>query len=643
MLTRSPVVSPKEEYYADSLLTVPSTAHTAFNNFAAGAATPAIMANDIANTLSGQPQGRALHEALAAIEMENQTPGISWEQRATNYVASLIGYGVNPITWGFGAIGSLGARSIGVAAEKIAPNAVSVFMRRPLNSFFGEKLSRWLPEQIGREGEEKTLSSALISQKTLENFGSFAGAGVPQAVVNNYNLDSNHIAWGGVARDAGEMGAFGIAIGSIPFAWGILRGKVNRAIGEPPGTDVEPDKLSFALENGHIPPEEHRWYIDYLEHQKNPEEAYSTKDLERRATKIINKNGQEANIATNEAKFDILESKDIENLQGAVADQLIGNVPESYRTSLSDFIIHNRIDEIRQNPRTLDGIRGYVDFVNQKFLRKPFKIQQAEKILDDHMLKSVKENMPFSQKEIFKHMEQAGFERSHTEHLPLTIPDNIKSHLKLSERINQLQEKLKIAKRKGQPENKQTLRRIKELEARLPEILTPKEELEQLRKELLLPAISRDFERSNAYNRLVDLSHVWHNARTLLNRVHLEHEYNRQEAFRDLANQILKISDSDIPRLAKPQDVINYLKERTGGGIYPNESIEFVKEKEFVALEIPQDADNILNEQEIQVNNSAAKDLASEFHAAADKYKEFKSSESVFKNFISCVLGSLNG
>jgi hypothetical protein len=644
MLTRKENVAPNQEYYADSLLTRPTTAHTVFNNFAASVATPFVALNDLDSTFAQKPEGKAIHDSLNAIEMENQTPGIGWGQWGANQVASLIGYGVNPIMWGFGEIGALGARGLGVVAEKAAPDAVSAFMRKPLNSFLGESMSKWLPEQVGKEGAEKTLSAGLVSQKSLDTFGTFAGAGVPIGIVNNFNQDTGHINWGGVARDAGEMGAFGIAIGSVPFAWGVIRGKVNRGIGASPSEPVTTDALSEALAKGNITPQEHQWYTDYLEHQKNPSDTEAMLDLQKRATEIVGKNGHKVNSATDEVPFDILKSKDVENLNAAVPDQLIADVPETYKTALSDYLIHNRLDEIRENPEMLDGVRGYVDHINQKLEMKSSKLAESDKILDDHMLKGVNENMPFSQKELFKHMRQAGFEASHMSQLPVTIPENMTSHLKIAERINQLKVKLKDAKRLGKPENKQTLRRIGELEDKLPKILTPKEELEHIRKTLIRDkGLPKNWERSNAYHRLLDLAHVWHNARTLLDRVHMEKQYAEQEAFKTLADHVLKVTDGDMPRLAQPSNVINYLKARIEGTVFKKEPIEFAEDKAKAATEIPQDADSILGEQEAQVKNSAAKDLSKEFTEASEKFKEFKSSESVFKNLISCVLGGMNG
>ncbi len=125
--------------------------------------------------------------------------------------------------------------------------------------------------------------------------------------------------------------------------------------------------------------------------------------------------------------------------------------------------------------------------------------------------------------------------------------------------------------------------------------------------------------------------------------MHLERDYNAQEAFKTLADHVLKVADSNMPRLAQRDNVVNYLKARIEGNVLRKEPIEFAEAKAKAASDIPQDAEGVLKDQELQVQNSAAKDLAEEFNAASDKFKEFKASEGVFKNLIACVLGGMNG
>jgi len=649
MLIRSNQLANPEKVYNDAMNETPSASRSVFDSMAAGFATPVVALNMLDDEFRKKPEGKAILSSLEAINLQKQAPGIGWTQWLANEGAGMLGFGLNPLTWGAGEVGGLAAQGVVNAGakglSKVLPDAASVFMRKPLNEVLSKSIGQYLPSQIGKEGSERALGLGLLSEKTLETFGVGAGAGVPQGIVDNFEKDTGHIKWGGVARESAEMGGLGLAIGAIPFTWGILRGKINRGLGNPVDGAVDHSALDKALEKKYITPEEHAWYSDLLEHQQNPGDEKMTKELQSRGSSIINQNGHRANTVSNEALFDILTGDDVSNLHGVIADQLASaHLPEEQRMALSNYIIHNRMDYLRRDPKSLDGIRGYVDFINHKLNEKPSKLAEADRILDEHLMKGAKENMPFSQKELFKMMKKSGFESSHIAHLPVTIPENIGSHLKLLEKISKLKEKLRKEKRRGLPENKQTIRRVVELEHKLPKILTPKEELAVLRDKLIgKKGLPPNWERSSAYHRLIDLSHVWHNAQTLLDRVHIEDEYNRQEAFRDISHQVLRMSDSEQPTLAKPENVVDYLKKRIESNISRLEPIADINAEVAEKLKVPTDSNEILLEQEHQLKDVKAEDAKKEFEQSSDKFKEFKSSENIFKNLISCVMGGLGG
>ena len=149
-------------------------------------------------------------------------------------------------------------------------------------------------------------------------------------------------------------------------------------------------------------------------------------------------------------------------------------------------------------------------------------------------------------------------------------------------------------------------------------------------------------QRSVAYQRLLDLSNVWHNARTLLDRVHLEHEYNRQEAYKTVASHVVNVSDSNLPALAKPENVMDYLKARIEAKIKKTEDISDVKADLKRYEDIPADSESVLKSQEESVKKTSAENARAEFDDTFKKYKDFKSSPNIFKNLISCVMGARN-
>lgn len=628
MLTRDQNISTPEQYYGDSLLTKPTTSHSVYNNLTLSAATPLIAVNDMDSEFAKKPEGKALHAAMEAVNIENMNPNIGWGQASANYLANIAGMLINPIYGGLGTAGALLTRSAAGAAERIAPEAVNTFAKRSLGSFLSKEASEKVPETLAQ------LTLAGVSEKSLEAFAVGAGIGIPQGITENYDQDTGHIKWGGVAKDMGSMGAFGLAIGSIPFAFGLIKGKVNRARMAEPAEEVPVDAFQEAVEKGHITQEQYDWY-KAASTETDPKKLNK---LERQASQIVGSEGHIVNTATHEVPVEILKAEDIKNLQSAVADQLAGDVPENYKTALSDFIVHNGLDAQRENPKFLDGVRGYIDFMKGKMKEKPRKIVEHNEILDKHLLRSVKENMPFSQKEIMKMIKQSSFESSHIKHLPLIVPENLSKHIDLLEKINQLEKKMKKLGR-----NKQTEKRIKELNDRLPKILTPKEELQHIRNKLITEKGTPDNVSSTPeYHRLSQLAEVWHNARVLLDRVHMEEEYKRQDALMTISELLVKVEDSNAPRLAKPDNVINYLKERIEGNVYKKESIENIEEKVQEQTSVPSEGDQVLKEQEERIKNIKAKKSVEEFEISSERYREFKSSENVFKNLLSCVLGSVN-
>lgn len=648
MLTRSTDLTPRDTLTNEVVLTPPSFSQSVFHNFAQGYTAPLVGANMLDSHFAASPEGEAMRGAYEAVNLENQTPGLGTGQWLVGQGANLLGMSLNPVNWGLGKMGSLAARGIAAGAEKLAPEAVSMFMRRPLKEILGEKLGKWLPEMVGKEGEGKTLSSALMSEKTWQLIGehgaSAAAFMAPISIMENYNNDTHHIQWGGVARSMGEMGAFGIAIGSIPFTWGLMRGKINRATGRGASEVVAPHDIDRALEKGHITEAEHAWYTDYHALQKDPGNQKLEADLKERGSRLINENGHRANTVTNEAMFEILTPDDVSNLQGVVADQIAGNVPENFERALSDFVIHGRLDYIRQKPEWLDGVRGYVDFINEKLGSKEAKLREADEILDKHLLRSVKENMPFSQKEIIKHAKQAGLEESHLSQMPLSIPKNVQKHVGNLQKIAKLKAKVQKDVRAGREPNKKVVKRMEDLEKGLPKILTPKEELVHLKGELFKEkGLIDHVERTPAYHRLADLAHVWNNARVLLDRVHLENEYKKQSAFKELSDSVLKTADSDFGKLAKPDDVMNYMRSRLEKAMSEGEKIEDVKRVLADSQKVPADSEAILTDQAERAKNTAAEDAKQEFEESSARFDEFKKSENVFKNLISCVLGGING
>lgn len=788
MFVRQTEQKPKELYYADSLLTQPTSTQSAFDNLAGGFASSMAVVGDVTNLLSDKPEGNTFRDLAESVQIMNQTPGIGWKQDLGNSLSNMLGYGLNPIVWGFGRLGGMAAEATVGAASKAVPEAANVFMRRPLAEVLGEPLGKYIPGvgEAGKyvaAGEGAPLTSAMLGEKYATAFGTFAGAGAPAAWYENYNADTKHIDWGGGASDMAKMGAFGLAIESIPFAWGVLRSKVARA------TDKSVAELTMsdydkALADGLITSDEHSWMKDYIQ---NPLEA---ENLKQRASKILADNDVNVNTASHNVPVDIVKSEDMQNLNGALLDQSLADLPPEMRTSLSDYIIHNGVDDMRGNAKTLDGLRGFRDFIDQKLSFKDEKLQQADEMLDTHMLKSMTDNMPLSQQELFKTLTKYGAESDHVKKMPISIPDNVRDNIKKLSDLRSLEYKSKqlfkdyesTGNQDAYANMKEIHKKMEDVKQSIPDLMTPKQEIEYLRKKLLpdrklaegeteyyrgyrdnaehgiMPdpyfgkgywmtetkdyakgygdkietirgkfnlydtkngtdsklnkafekvkklkdarknekdsakgiklkkqhdqaikdfrdlaikkgydglsrpralsgevmlfkkpkltstkGLSKNWERSASYHRLVDLAHVWDNAKTLLDRVHLEAAYERQAAYRNLADHVLNMTDSNVGRFANRGNVVNYMRERIKAKASKLEPDTGIKIKVAEQGEVPENAKELLELNEAEISKIGSAELAKEFQQTAAKFKEFKNNEGVFKSLIQCVLGGLNG
>jgi hypothetical protein len=153
---------------------------------------------------------------------------------------------------------------------------------------------------------------------------------------------------------------------------------------------VTPEELGTQFAQGHMSKNDHVLIgsksediksrrFDYAETNKKLEE------LKTRSTNYTASQGHEVDYANNTANFEILNRDQINNLQSATLDQLVSDhIPENQRSALTDFTVQAGIDEMRNNPNLLDGVRGYVDYATDRLARKDEVLAKADAIVDDH-------------------------------------------------------------------------------------------------------------------------------------------------------------------------------------------------------------------------------------------------------------------
>ena len=188
-----------------------------------------------------------------------------------------------------------------------------------------------------------------------------------------------------------------------------------------------------------------------------------------------------------------------------------------------------------------DNLRGEMNETSGQLS----ELVKAEKTLLAGEAVKISENKAFSQSEIFKRFRQANFNENLVENAPGVIPENVRKHMEIQRQIDKLQEKLadeskrmpsvtKINEALGENEivrepaepNRKVVKRIAALKKRQPKILTPKQELKQIKDELL-----GNNPGSESYARLSELAEVWQAARRLKDYVDLRRQM--EDTFKD--------------------------------------------------------------------------------------------------------------
>jgi hypothetical protein len=368
----------------------------------------------------------------------------------------------------------------------------------------------------------------------------------------------------------------------------------------------------------------------------------NVKPLHEKTTKYISEQGHPVDHANDTAQFEILNRDQINNLQSATVDQLVSdNIPEEHRNALSDFTVQAGIDEMRNKPNLLDGVRGYVEYMDSNLANKDSILARADKLVSDHIELAANESHGFDQQAIKGMIERIGSESQHPFSVPKEVQERIRQDKQISELTRKNDKLFSEYERTGNSaltkKMKDNNEKIEEIKKELVPLKSAMEELHDI-KEKILP-VKNDLRQMKEYQRLADLAEVWSPAQTLLDRVHLEEEIRSQEAYRDLARQMLDIADSNAGAAARVENINGYMEARTKQRIdEPNpraELIELAKKNE-----VPADADAMVAEHDQMVNSFDHEETKKEYEFARDKYSEFKKSGNIFQNFIKCVIGS---
>ena len=383
MLTRQSIITPPEKIISDNLTHKPDVAQSAWDNFSLGQVTAPYILNTINKEFNESPRGQTLKATFEALKRGNENPEVGWVQWGVNEASNMLGQALSPLGFLFAEAGGLAVKPLTMVGAKIAPT----LFKKPIAELLGETMGKYFPETIGTAAGEQTLSLGLFGKELTKGFGIGAGATLPQATLDNFNAETNKHDIFGMAKGMGMGGVFGMTLGTIPFAWGILKANVNRYRGKPPTDALDHAELDKMVEEGHFNKEQAQFIKDLDDYKNNPDRRSELKvKLQGDATKFVDEQGHPVDHANDTAQFEILNRDQINNLQSTTIDQLVSdNIPEEHRTALTDFTVQAGIDEMRNKTGLLDGVRGYVEYADHNLANKDTILANADKIVDEHL------------------------------------------------------------------------------------------------------------------------------------------------------------------------------------------------------------------------------------------------------------------
>ncbi len=420
----------------------------------------------------------------------------------------------------FGGSGASGLLDVPSSAVGGAVGKLALAGFKPLAKQLLEKLAA--KEIFGSKAAQ--VATAIADTVATHTVGAVAGVTGYQAGVEAETQQERKVlglptTYINSLQNIGKAPVYGIILGPIGAALHIgLHGvEVPRGTTEIPPEGGEPPPGQFVREGGLLNSEA---FKDVSQKTKDvigrfylPWSKDADITMKEEATGQM-LNGQAPNLDVILKQGQVDEGK---NFRGILKEQGIDSKELSDRLEDANTNINNQLTEIGKAREAL---------------------KESDKLLAKDEGRSIKENKEMSQAGLMKRYSQAQFEPSFMENVPETIPENLAKHVEVQQQISKL--KAKIKESKDVEPNKQTVRRIAQLEKRQPKILTPKEELKAIKKKLLTPeGLPEGFEESNAYKRLTDLSKVWTAAKNLLDRVHLERDHGNK--INDLVSQSLLV------------------------------------------------------------------------------------------------------
>ena len=784
-------------------LTAPTTGESMVSSFKADYMQPFLLTPGMEKDKREQLSNR-----VGALNLQSEAPlnDQGFAQKSLNWLSGMAGSILNPYSLITGEVAGMVAKPLvskgaGLIGRYL-PSAATDALTTPISKYAGNQL----PEFVGKE------SAATLTGKAVSGYAQATGFSLPTEIANTYNPKTDQFDWQHGIKASFEDGGVGLALMATPYAAGILWGKIfgkaaNHAempmAGESKPTFNE-SHIDDAVKQGRLTDQEGQWFKDYLTRNDTNE------NLSARATEMLIKDGHPVNSATNQVMFKILHPDDVNNFQTAVADGIAAKLPDNVKDLYSKFIGHNSMDNLRENPSVIDGLKGVVNFVRKRLEKAPEEFVKFQKIMKRLLPENIKEENPLTQNKIYQGEKRAN-------RTGMTIPIQVKKRLKQDIKIKKINQKIKsyenlyaetgrskykkladkhkkllsktyytggrkphvgklaflnkgislfdphvgqgywyaeseahaewygkhiekiegeyniydlekgkdseinkaykellenyekvkklpnthplveeqykrvedfrnLIKSKGYegmerlegfndksgarthisgnrtPKKeimffeKPTSREIKFKGKSRSQLLNHKEEIQYIRDTLLPEGkVAENFKAKREYQRLLDLTKVRNDARRLMHEIHIKHEYELHDAYATMLDTITKVMRSEFGRLAKPEDINDYMRERIQNRTPELKNIELANVKKEVKetqeklekaskeVSTPEGRDVAVKGMDEEIKESEAKENKAEYDDIKSQMDEFKDNKNVFSNFIKCIVGSRNG
>jgi hypothetical protein len=662
---------------------VPTTGETAALSFLKPFAQVEQLGNYIFPGASTDETIKQSSNRIAMMDEVINTPGQGIGQKSLNFVSGMAGSLIPtlPLAIAGGAVGGAIAGAVGFGARGIAAGALAgeasegvatayLASQAPLSSLAEGALSHYLP----------SASLAEIGEGLASAYTSYKAFTIPEHFSNNYDSVNNALDTSHAIEDWGSDN-YGFLFGAAPFAAGYVAFKgirgimAQRAAGRTAKElDAElarllknheevlqvnkvkegetakkqavvselQDHLQQAEDEGHISPEMHEWYLDYLENPNHP-------DTHKSALNVLSQLQVPYDRVTGRVWSEVLTKESVKDFQGALFDQGITQFSEQDRQLLSSYIIHNQLDAyigaMRDNPNLLMAMKGMTHSVGLKIEAQAAAIASMESSMARKFSKGLGRKEVFSQQSLYDHLKKIGaYSRVH---IPYEVPTNVMNKLYLERKIRKILSRETLEDERLY--NEGVHHELKD-ELRGMKLKSPMHELKGIKNDLFSNGeLVNGYKNKRAYHRLVDLSQVWPNARVLLDTIHMKAMNTKQQGLNDALKNFVEMADSKVARFADPESVKRYLNQRIDQAVpqakelkkfdfskAANEEVEVMK-----AVEKEDTLTNVGNDEEAlrEINNSNLEFAKENFELSESRVKQLYENQNAFADLINCALG----